>query len=43
MSCAARSTPESSVSEGFQTVLRLGGNAVTELKRIVFQAPPRDD
>ena len=30
-------------SEGFQTVLRLGGNAVTELKRIVFQAPPRDD
>ena len=29
--------------EGFQTVLRLGGNALTELKRIVFQRPPRDD
>jgi len=29
--------------EGFQTVLRLGGNALTELKRIVFQSPPRDD
>jgi AAA domain-containing protein len=29
--------------EGFQTVLRLGGNALTELKRIVFQPPPRDD
>jgi hypothetical protein len=28
--------------EGFQTVLRLGGNALTELKRIVFQSPPRD-
>lgn len=30
-------------SEGFQTVLRLGGNGLTELKRIVFQRPPRDD
>jgi predicted kinase len=30
-------------SEGFQTVLRLGGNALSELKRIVFQAPPRED
>ena len=30
-------------SEGFQTVLRLGGNSLTELKRIVFQRPPRDD
>lgn len=30
-------------AEGFQTVLRLGGNALTELKRIVFQPPPRDD
>jgi len=27
--------------EGFQTVLRLGGNALTELKRIVFQPPPQ--
>jgi predicted kinase len=30
-------------SEGFQTVLRLGGNTVSELKRIVFRSPPRDD
>jgi hypothetical protein len=29
--------------EGFQTVMRLGGNALSELKRIVFQSPPRDD
>jgi hypothetical protein len=29
--------------EGFQTALRLGGNALTELKRIVFARPPRDD
>ena len=29
--------------EGFQTTLRLGGNALTELKRIVFQRPPRED
>jgi hypothetical protein len=29
--------------EGFQTVLRLGGNALAELKRIVFRPPPRDD
>jgi hypothetical protein len=29
--------------EGFQTVMRLGGNSLTELKRIVFQSPPRDD
>jgi hypothetical protein len=29
--------------EGFQTALRLGGNALTELKRIVFQPLPRDD
>jgi hypothetical protein len=29
--------------EGFQTVLRLGGNALSELKRVVFQSPPRDD
>jgi predicted kinase len=29
--------------EGFQTVLRLGGNSLSELRRIVFQSPPRDD
>ena len=29
--------------EGFQTTLRLGGSALTELKRIVFQPPPRED
>lgn len=29
--------------QGFQTALRLGGNALTELKRIVFQPPPRED
>jgi hypothetical protein len=29
--------------EGFQTALRLGGQAIVELKRIVFQPPPRDD
>ena len=29
--------------EGFQTALRLGGDALAELKRIVFQPPPRDD
>jgi hypothetical protein len=29
--------------EGFQTALRLSGNARSELKRIVFQPPPRDD
>ncbi|HEY1522464.1 MAG TPA: hypothetical protein VGF70_05570 [Solirubrobacteraceae bacterium] len=27
--------------EGFQTALRLGGNALSELKRIVFQPPPQ--
>lgn len=30
-------------AEGFQTVLRLSGAAASELKRIVFRAPPRDD
>lgn len=30
-------------AEGFQTVLRLSGAAASELKRIVFSAPPRDD
>jgi hypothetical protein len=29
--------------EGFQTALRLGGAVLSELKRIVFQPPPRDD
>lgn len=29
--------------EGFSTSLRLGGNALAELKRIVFQPPPRED
>jgi predicted kinase len=30
-------------AEGFQTALRLGGQAVGELKRIVFRPEPRDD
>ncbi|HEY3588263.1 MAG TPA: hypothetical protein VGK85_13980 [Myxococcaceae bacterium] len=30
-------------SEGFETVLRLGGAGLSELKRIVFQRPPRED
>ena len=30
-------------AEGFQTALRLGGDSLHELKRIVFQPPPRDD
>lgn len=29
--------------EGFQTAVRIGGDAVGELKRIVFQRPPRDE
>ena len=29
--------------EGFNTALRLGGHALAELKRIVFQPPSRDD
>lgn len=29
--------------EGFQTALRLGGAALSELKRVVFQPPPRTD
>jgi hypothetical protein len=29
--------------EGFQTALRLGGAALTDLKRIVFAPPPRED
>jgi hypothetical protein len=30
-------------AEGFHTAMRLGGGALTELKRIVFQHPPRED
>jgi predicted kinase len=30
-------------AEGFQTALRVGGDSVSELKRIVFQHPPRDE
>ena len=30
-------------SEGFQTALRLGGGAISELKRIVFRPEPRED
>ena len=30
-------------AEGFQTAVRLGGQAVSEMKRIVFEYPPRDD
>jgi hypothetical protein len=30
-------------SEGFQTALRLGGAALADLKRIIFQPPPRED
>jgi hypothetical protein len=29
--------------EGFQTALRLGGNALADVKRIVFAPPPRED
>jgi predicted kinase len=29
--------------EGFQTVLRLGGKSLSELNRIVFQRPSRED
>lgn len=29
--------------EGFQTAMRLGGSAVSELKRIVFRPAPKDD
>lgn len=29
--------------EGFQTALRLGGSSIAELKRVVFQPPPRED
>jgi predicted kinase len=30
-------------AEGFQTAMRLGGSAVTELKRVVFRPAPKDD
>jgi predicted kinase len=30
-------------AEGFQTALRLGGGTASEVKRIVFQPPPRDE
>jgi hypothetical protein len=30
-------------AEGFQTALRLGGGTASEVKRILFRPPPRDD
>jgi predicted kinase len=30
-------------AEGFQTAVRIGGESVFELKRIVFRPPPRDE
>lgn len=30
-------------AEGFHTALRLGGGNVSEVKRIIFQLPPRDE
>ena len=30
-------------AEGFQTALRLGGGSSTEVKRILFRPPPRED
>jgi hypothetical protein len=30
-------------AEGFHTALRLGGAAVSELKKVLFRPPPRDD
>jgi hypothetical protein len=30
-------------AEGFQTALRIGGDSIGELRRILFQPPPRDD
>lgn len=30
-------------AEGFATALRLGGNSASEVKRILFRPPPRDD
>jgi predicted kinase len=30
-------------AEGFQTAVRIGGDSIAELKRIVFQYPPREE
>jgi hypothetical protein len=30
-------------AEGFQTALRLGGGSASEVKRVLFRPPPRDD
>ncbi|MEA2270202.1 MAG: hypothetical protein QOD55_1894 [Solirubrobacteraceae bacterium] len=30
-------------AEGFHTVLRLGGTAISEVKRVLFRPPPRDE
>jgi predicted kinase len=30
-------------AEGFQTALRLGGGTISEVKKILFRPPPRDD
>jgi predicted kinase len=30
-------------AEGFQTAVRVGGDSIAELKRIVFRHPPRDE
>jgi hypothetical protein len=30
-------------AEGFQTALRLGGGTASEVKRVLFRPPPRDD
>jgi hypothetical protein len=30
-------------AEGFQTALRLGGSAASEVKRLIFRPPPQDD
>ena len=30
-------------AEGFQTALRLGGGTASEVKRILFRPPPRED
>jgi len=35
--------PDTVLGAGFQTALRLGGQALTELKKIIFAPPPRDD
>jgi predicted kinase len=30
-------------AEGFQTAVRVGGDSISELKRIIFRHPPRDE